>query len=429
MTQAGLQLADTADDMGGAGTGLRPADPRPASVAPIGDGLVGLAALTIAWVAVMWLRPPTLIAAWIVLLATALPMLARELARHPAQPCREGRTSPLKWLIGLLLATAPFLLIHGQHKGLFVWMAAWAVAAPAFVIRFWLEARRNGGVSGGFPAELGKALLAPSRDRVRDLAASARVWALKAFFIPLYAASLVGLLALALSNNLSGPAAWLALAVTFAYTVDLSFGLSGYVMASNSLAPTVRSTQTRLTGWVVCLLCYGPLIVHWHDFEAVVNQEIAWPRTLGGGPLLFAAAGAMLALLTLYVWATVCFGLRFCNLSNRGLISSGPYRFMRHPAYFAHAGNAWIITLVFMPAAGVSLSVSQMLVPPAFTLLYWLRAVTEEQHLREDPDYAAYAAWIDRNGLAARVRRLFGWRSSPTAHRSPAARRTTTASN
>jgi protein-S-isoprenylcysteine O-methyltransferase Ste14 len=192
-------------------------------------------------------------------------------------------------------------------------------------------------------------------------------------------------------------------------------------MASNNLAPTIRSTQTRLTGWLVCLLCYGPLIAHWSDFETVVSNEIAWPRTLGDGPLLLVAAATMLALLFLYVWATVCFGLRFCNLSNRGLISNGPYRFMRHPAYFAHAGNAWIITLVFLPASGVTLSLSQMLVPPAFTLLYWLRAVTEEQHLREDRDYAAYAAWIDRNGLAAQVRRLFGRRSSSTPHPAPEA--------
>lgn len=382
------------------------AEPRPASVVPITDGLIGLAAMTIAWVAVMWLRPPLLVAAWIVLLATALPMLGRELARSRPDTRRSGAMRPLAWLSGFGLATAPFLLVHGQDTGLFIWSVTWVVVAPAFAIRLALEARRNGSVAGGFPTELGRALLPPDASRLRALAAPARVWALKAIFIPLYAISLVTLLKLCYANPLSGPASWLGLAVCFAYLIDLCFGLSGYLMASNSLVPTIRSTQTRLGGWIVCLLCYGPIIVHWPDLEAVIVQEIAWPAVISAYPQVLIGAVAMLALLLLYVSATVCFGLRFCNLSNRGLISSGPYRWMKHPAYFAHAGNAWIITWVFMPAAGIELDLSQMLVPVALTLLYWLRSVTEEQHMREDPDYVAYAQWIERNGLVAQLLRL-----------------------
>jgi protein-S-isoprenylcysteine O-methyltransferase Ste14 len=387
------------------------ADPRPASVIPAGDGLIGLASLAAAWLAVMALRPPTLIAVWIVLLATILPMLWRELHRAPSQPsARRREGGPLAWFVAFVVATAPFLLVHGQHAGLILWLLAWLAVAPAFIIRFGLEVRRNGRLVGGFPTELGRAVLPPDGGRLRGLAASARLWGLKAFFIPLYAISLFALLNLALANPLDGPIAWLGLAVTFAYTVDLGFGLSGYLMASNSLVPTIRSTQTRLSGWVVCLACYGPVMSHWPDFEAVVLREISWPTGLAADPLVLVGAAAMLGLLVLYVWATVCFGLRFCNLTNRGLISHGPYRYMKHPAYFAHAANAWIITFVFMPAADITLGWSQLAVPVAFTLLYWLRSVTEEQHLREDPDYRAYADWIDRNGIVARVRQVTGWR-------------------
>lgn len=382
---------------------------RPASVVPVSDGLIGLVALCLAWGAVMLLRPSILVATWIVLLATALPMLQRELSRHPARPAKSGRpATPLKWLAGLVLATSPVLLVHDQYAGLIVWVLAWLVVTPAFAIRLFLEARRNGRIAGGFPTGLGQALLPLDKSKLRALAAPARLWGLKAFFIPLYAMSLCGLLTLAFANTLSGPVAWLALAVTFAYTIDLSFALSGYLMASNDLVPTVRSTQPRLIGWIVCLLCYGPLMSHWSDFEAVVIREVSWPGMVDGNPLVLLGAVAMLALLVLYVSATVRFGLRFCNLTNRGLISGGPYRLMKHPAYFAHAGNAWIITLIFMPAAGISLNLPQLLVPLAFTLLYWLRSVTEEQHMREDPDYVAYAAWIDQHGLLARMRRLIG---------------------
>lgn len=386
--------------------------PIPRSVVPVTDGLIGLASLLAAWLLVMWLKPAPLLAAWLVLIATALPMMRRELARSPAPPRRRtGAPHPLLWLLGFAVATAPMLLVHGQGAGLASWSAAWIVALPAFALRLAVERRRNGSAPGdSLPLRIGRALLLGDWAELRGAAAPARLWFLKAFFVPLYGASLLALLALALSNDLQGPLAWLALAVTLAYTIDLAFGLSGYIFASNALVPTIRSTQPRLSGWIVCLLCYGPVFGHWSDFERVVHQEINWPASLTPDASVIAAGIVMIVLLALYVSATVVFGLRFSNLSNRGVISSGPYRYMKHPAYFAHAANAWLITFVFLPAAGVELTTSQMLVPVAFTLLYRCRAVTEEMHMREDEQYVAYSDWIARHGLVGRLRHLLGRR-------------------
>ncbi len=381
----------------------------PQSAIPLSDGLRGLAALTAAWLLVLIVEPPVLVGAWLVLLATAAPMLAAELRRAPGTTKRTpDRASPLLWLAGFALAAAPLLLVHLQGMGLRFWAIAWAVAAPAFILRLVFEARRNGALAAGLPLALGEALRHFDGAAVRALAPAARLWTLKAFFIPLYGLSLYGLLQLALALDLGTMPGWLVLAVLFAYTIDLTFGLSGYVFASNDLAPTMRSTQPMLLGWIVCIACYGPVIVHWPDFEAVVRQEIAWPRSLSAAPVAIAGAIAMLCLLALYVSATVCFGLRFSNLSNRGVVTTGPYRLMKHPAYFAHAANAWILCLVLMPAAGIEMGISQWLVPIAFTILYGLRAITEERHMSEEPAYRAYAAWIARNGIVARLRRLVG---------------------
>lgn len=382
------------------------AEAPPRSAVPITDGLIGLASVSAVWLLVYLTRPPLLVAAWLLILATALPMLLRELARHAPVGGATVRAMPLVWLLGFALGTAPFLLIHGQHSGLEVWGMVWVIVAPAFLIRIGLELHRNGSIAGGFPAALGQAILSRDGSRFRDLAGPARVWALKAFFIPLYTAALIALLTLTYTNGLGSPLAWLGLAVAFAYSVDLCFGLSGYLMASNSLVPTIRSTQTRLLGWLVCAVCYGPVVVHLPDLDAVLAEEIAWPTDVSFDPLTIAGAVAMLALLVLFVSATVSFGLRFCNLSNRGLISAGPYRWMKHPAYFAHAGNAWILTFIFLPAAHIALGPVQWLAPVALTAIYWLRATTEEQHLREDPDYVAYADWIARHGLVAQLKRL-----------------------
>jgi protein-S-isoprenylcysteine O-methyltransferase Ste14 len=48
----------------------------------------------------------------------------------------------------------------------------------------------------------------------------------------------------------------------------------------------------------------------------------------------------------------------------------------------------------------------------AVNLIYYTRAKTEERHLMRDPDYRAYAEWIERHGLFARVRQAFGGRQA-----------------
>lgn len=388
--------------------GRRETAAAPVSTVPFRDGYFGLAGFCVAWLGVMAVRPHPLVGAWIVLLATAVPMLARELARATPPQRLRRHWAPLAWATGFVAATLPFLGFHAQGAGTTIWALAWAVAGPAFALRLAAERMRNGAISGGFPVALGKALLRPGREAFRALAVPARLWALKAIFIPLYGGSLLAIVSMAFTLDLSEPMGWLVLAVTLAYTVDLAFGLSGYLFASNELAPTLRSTQRLVLGWVVCIACYGPIFTHWPAFEAVVLTEISWPSSLVPGPVTIPATVAMLVLLALYVSASVHFGLRFSNLANRGVLTAGPYRLMKHPAYFAHVANAWIIALVLMPAAGIDLGPSQWLVPLAFTGLYWARARTEEMHMREDPIYVGYADWISRYGLLGRLKRVVG---------------------
>jgi protein-S-isoprenylcysteine O-methyltransferase Ste14 len=384
------------------------AAPAPASTIPYRDGYWGLAGLGLAWGLARMLQLDALVAAPLVLLATALPMLALEWRRAGPAPRRRQTHAPLAYLVGLGLALAPFLAVHAQAQGIWAWLVAALVAAPALGLRLGLEAVRNGAVSGGFPAALGQALLPPRRDRLAALAPAARLFALKAFFIPLYGASLFALVKLGLGAAPATPGGWLLLAVVLAYTIDLGFGLAGYVFASNDLVPTVRSTQRLALGWLACLVCYGPVFAHWPDFAMVVQAEIGWPGDFAATAATAPAAVALLGLLALYVSASVHFGLRFSNLCNRGVLAAGPYRYMKHPAYFAHVANAWLLCLVLLPASGAPAGPTLELVPVAFTLFYWLRARTEEQHMREDPAYAAYADWIAQNGVLAWVRRQLG---------------------
>jgi len=84
----------------------------------------------------------------------------------------------------------------------------------------------------------------------------------------------------------------------------------------------------------------------------------------------------------IFAWASVALGFKASNLTNRGIVASGPYRFVRHPAYVAKV-LIWLIQGIFFAqyTAGILLG---------FMIIYYLRAWTEERHLSRDPDYLAY---------------------------------------
>jgi len=104
-------------------------------------------------------------------------------------------------------------------------------------------------------------------------------------------------------------------------------------------------------------------------------------------PLVIAVQVAAAALM---VWARITFGRRSFHATADptagGLVTSGPYRFIRHPIYtaiclFAFAGALDHLSLV---SAGLSL---------LLLLGALIRMVAEEQLLvRRYPEYAQYAA-------------------------------------
>jgi protein-S-isoprenylcysteine O-methyltransferase Ste14 len=355
--------------------------------------MLGAGCLTLAWLIVTILHPPAIIGAITILFATALPMAWRDRSLSPSTSKSEAR--PIAWLIGFIAVAAPFILLQLSAVPAAQLLIGWAIVLPLLLVRACIRPVRP---FSGTTAMLGTAVLQRSwADLVSN---DARLLALKIFFLPLYGLSLFALTALALNVSIT-VSNWLIVAVVFAYTIDLTIGLSGYVFASPG-----TSIQPRVSGWLVCLACYLPVMHHWPAFERVVIQEIQWPHLNGSGALFLVGATAMVIALILYVSATIAFGPRFANLANRGIITTGPYRLMKHPAYFAHVVNAWVIVYLIFPSAGVPITAELAAVPLAFTILYRLRAVTEEQHLNEDPTYRAYCEWMDRFGLLARIRRI-----------------------
>jgi protein-S-isoprenylcysteine O-methyltransferase Ste14 len=80
----------------------------------------------------------------------------------------------------------------------------------------------------------------------------------------------------------------------------------------------------------------------------------------------------------------VYLGRRFGLLpANRGIVSNGPFRWMRHPIY-----SGWVVlTIGFLMAYPNPRNIAMFVLSLPF--LVW-RISLEEEHLIEDPEYRAY---------------------------------------
>jgi protein-S-isoprenylcysteine O-methyltransferase Ste14 len=106
----------------------------------------------------------------------------------------------------------------------------------------------------------------------------------------------------------------------------------------------------------------------------------------GHGPLTI---GLQIAGVLLMIWARVTFGLRSfhyaANPTAGGLVTTGPYRFVRHPIYTAVLLVVWtgVVANWSLRAAALGLVVTAM---TALRTLFEEALVTERY-----PEYAAYA--------------------------------------
>ncbi len=239
-------------------------------------------------------------------------------------------------------------------------------------------------------------------------------WAVKAFFLPLmfvYVSGNADHLTASLNAMTSAPQslATFRFCYELAFTMDLLFGSVGYLCTFRVLDSHVRTVEPTAFGWLIALICYQPF---WSLIsERYIRYEgtLFWDNWLAPVPALqFAWGAAIIALVLCYALSTISFGLRFSNLTNRGIVTSGPYRYLKHPAYVTKNLSYWLVSVPFVAAEGWRIAIMHCASLLAVNAIYFLRAKTEERHLMRDPEYRAYAAWIARHGLVAKLRRRAG---------------------
>jgi protein-S-isoprenylcysteine O-methyltransferase Ste14 len=237
-------------------------------------------------------------------------------------------------------------------------------------------------------------------------------WAVKGFFLPFMLAILPGgfgpVVRTDIAAALADPVRLTAALTGLMFTLDIVFATAGYLLTLRPLDAHIRSANPFAAGWTSALICYPPFVLMDGGGPLDYHPGTAdWSRWFAGHVWLLWGWGALLVALTaVYAWATVAFGLRFSNLTNRGILTHGPYGWSRHPAYLAK-NLFWLAATIPVLTTGSWLDGARAtLLMGAVAGVYYWRARTEERHLMADTDYRAYHAWMGRNGA---VPRLVGW--------------------
>jgi protein-S-isoprenylcysteine O-methyltransferase Ste14 len=408
-------------------------DPRPRSATPFSIGLLGIAAGLLA----LWLlrdNPAldgaargTIASLAIIATIAAYELFVARVYLRPSAGLASGALRPLSIArVGLRLAALASIYagigllywVLPEYHGAFYnpfWslistLAPYvAVAAPFYFA--WMD--RHQRETDDAYLVWARLLFCGERPSnwkpVREMMAG---WMVKAFFLPLmtvYLSTNADHLNASLTTALNAPFSLASFRFMYdlSFAMDLMFGTVGYLCTFRILDSHVRSAEPTTLGWLVALICYQPF------WSLISNQyihyegSVFWDNWLISLPLVRIVWGTVIvALLLCYALATISFGLRFSNLTNRGIITSGPYRFTKHPAYITKNLAYWMISVPFIEPLGWKVAVMHCASLVAVNLLYFVRAKTEERHLMNDPEYRAYAEWIARNGLMAKLSRI-----------------------
>jgi protein-S-isoprenylcysteine O-methyltransferase Ste14 len=381
------------------------------------------------------------------MLATAGPMIAvdlivRKVHRRPStglawdetdRPGFDIQQVAVK-LLGLAGSLAPLVIVYAvipeYRRGFYdpfwqglelaaPWVLPLAVAYFAFVDARMIRPRDGYWIVGSM-------LL--GRRRWRNLDAEARHelihhalgWVIKGFFLPLMFVFLGQVLASLSHWNLdtifNTMPRFAAFVITLSLAIDLAFVTIGYCLTLRLIDAHIRTGNPFMYGWVFTLVVYPPF---WGWIDLKYSDGANWSAWLNGMPVVLWFWGLFIVISCLgWAWANLSFGCRFSNLTHRGIITNGPYRWSKHPSYIFKNLSWWLISMPFLSSGGVLVAFQTSLILLGINTLYFIRARAEERHLSEDPVYVAYAQWINKHGTLAWLGRrvlFFKYRPSPGA--------------
>lgn len=183
-------------------------------------------------------------------------------------------------------------------------------------------------------------------------------------------------------------------------TIGLVVAVVGHSMTLRLINTHIRSVEPTLFGWWICVMCFQPFKSIYDLYVLPRGQEDMWLEVFHQYPIFQGMwAAVIIVLLGIAILSDIQFGARYSYLTHRGIITSGLYRFTKHPSYV----SIWLVyILTFFPFftfdtfLGILQSSAALFL---VGLVYYLRARTEERHLSHDPVYVEYALAMNERSV------------------------------
>jgi protein-S-isoprenylcysteine O-methyltransferase Ste14 len=398
---------------------------RPKSAVSTGVGLAGLVGMLIWFGIARYYLMSGPLAALVQVAACALPMVLwsifiDKVHRNPttgidwaAPPRRLSDTFDASlaklaglwatWaIIGALYATIRF---YSMGNYIFAMQVFTVGAVPLFVLSIpyilWIDTRMTNPKDGAWA--FGSWLMGNRLADRSAMADHARSWAVKGFYMAFMLSIVPGnyanVVATRWTDIVSGPVALAEWLIRVMFLIDVSMGTVGYILTMKPLDAHIRSATPYASGWAAALMCYPPFVMIGvgapFNYAIGTYGEDNWWHWFDGSPvLLWVWGGLLVGLTAIYAWATMAFGIRFSNLTHRGILTHGPYAWTKHPAYVSKNAFWWLASLPFLVTSGTGDAIRNTIIMAMVSGIYFWRAKTEEKHLGNDADYRAYAAWM-----------------------------------
>lgn len=236
-----------------------------------------------------------------------------------------------------------------------------------------------------------------------ELGNYARSWLVKAFWLSLMQPYMVNdiywFLTVSWEKIKDTPAEWFWTADSFCFFIDLAYASTGYLVNLKILNSQTRTAEPTLFGWIVAVMCYWPfwgILFYPYFFD---YNHVGWMRVFQTGSVMWWTWFALIIFLEfMYSMATIAAGIRFSNLTYRGLWNTGPYKYTKHPAYVYKNISWWLIAMPFM-ATGWQTALKLSLLLLGNNIIYYFRAKTEERHLSHYPEYVTYALEMNKKSI------------------------------
>ncbi|MBF0485955.1 MAG: isoprenylcysteine carboxyl methyltransferase [Candidatus Omnitrophica bacterium] len=231
-------------------------------------------------------------------------------------------------------------------------------------------------------------------------------WTVKAFFLPLmysyFLQEAVNFQNTNFHQAFLGFQSFYNLCFHGVFFLDVMIVTVGYFLTMKLFDSHIRSAEPTVSGWIVALMCYQPFWGMMSDSFLKYNPDhISWGGWLGSSFWYPVWGVAILVSEGIFLYASVIFGIRFSNLTHRGIISNGPYAWTKHPAYVAKLVSFALISVPWISESGWRGGLRQCLLLALLAVLYYGRAKTEERHLSRDPVYVQYALAMNKKSVFA----------------------------